>query len=88
MTGRELAAKVRVSPAHLSRTVRGSKKASPDLMRRVALALAQPEDYFTEVRLGSVIEHLESDPKLVDRLYKELTASRDETSSAPPSLVA
>lgn len=76
MTRQELAAKVGVSPAHLSRTLRGGKNASLDLMRQVAVALVQPEDYFTEVRLGSVIEYLGSDPKLVDRLYTELTASR------------
>jgi transcriptional regulator with XRE-family HTH domain len=76
MTRRDLAAEVKVSPAHLSRTVHGGKNASLDLMRRVALALGKPDDYFTEVRLALVIERLAAEPDLVNRIYAEVCRSR------------
>jgi hypothetical protein len=43
-----------------------------DLMRRVALALGKADDYFTEVRLAIVVQGLERDPALVEKLYVEL----------------
>jgi transcriptional regulator with XRE-family HTH domain len=72
MTVRDLAASVGVTPAHLSRTIHGGKRASVDLMRRVALALGKADDYFTEVRLAIVVQGLERDPALVEKLYVEL----------------
>jgi hypothetical protein len=48
------------------------KRATPDLIRRTSDALDLPEDYFAEVRLALVIERLENDPSLLDRVYDRL----------------
>lgn len=74
---RALARAADVTDAHLSRVLRGVnyKTASPDLARRVALALDLPEDYFPEYREGIVIERIRHDPRLRDRLYQEFSAS-------------
>jgi hypothetical protein len=50
------------------------KTASPDLARRVALALDLPEDYFPEYREGIVIERIRNNPQLRDRLYEQFSA--------------
>lgn len=74
MTLRELARRVGVDPAHLSRLLNG-KRTSPtgSLAGRVATALALPEDYFPEFRRGAVIAWIDRDPSTRDRLY---TAAR------------
>jgi hypothetical protein len=48
------------------------KTASADLARRVAIALDVPEDYFPEFREAFVIERIRRDPRLREKLYKEL----------------
>jgi len=64
-----------VTGAHLSRVLRGVnyKTVSPDLARRVALALDLPEDYFPEQREGVVIQRIRNDPKLRDELYARIS---------------
>ena len=73
---RALARAAGVTDAHLSRVLRGVnyKTASPDLARRVAIALDLPADFFPEYREGVVIDGVKNDPKLRDSLYKQLAS--------------
>jgi transcriptional regulator with XRE-family HTH domain len=74
MSLRAVARAAGVGDDHLSRVLRGarSKKASPELARRVAAALDLPDDYFVEARLDFVYQRLSSDPRLLDRIYDRL----------------
>jgi transcriptional regulator with XRE-family HTH domain len=78
MSLRALAAIIDISDSHLSRVLRRAdyKTPSPDLARRVALALGLPPDYFPEVRESYVVEQIKSDPKLRNQLYRQLTRKR------------
>ena len=77
MSQRALAQLVGVSPTYLSKVLRRAdyKTPSPELARRVALALDFPPDYFPEYREGVVIAEVKRSHDLRDRLYDEL--SRD-----------
>ena len=74
---RALADEIGVSDSHLSRVVRrvDYKTASPDLMKKIATALALPPDYFPEFREAYVITHIKSDPKLRNSLYTRLRST-------------
>jgi len=74
LSQRKLAQLVDLNPSHLSRVLRGADQTRPsiDLIRRVAEALDLPTGYFEEEREAAVIERVKADPKLRDRLYKEL----------------
>jgi len=78
MSQRALAATIGISDSHLSRVLRRAdyKTPSPDLTKRVALALGLPPDYFPEFREAYVIEQVKSDPKLRNTLYARLTRDR------------
>jgi transcriptional regulator with XRE-family HTH domain len=71
---RALAATIGISDSHLSRVMRRAdyKTASPQLTKRIALALGLPPDYFPEFREAYVIEQIKSDPKLRNDLYRRL----------------
>ena len=51
-----------VDHAHLSRVLRGKKKPSLDLIRRVTRALELPEHYFGEVREAELAEKFHAHP--------------------------
>jgi transcriptional regulator with XRE-family HTH domain len=74
MSLRALAREVGVSDSHLSRVRRHAqyKTASPALMRRIAVALDLPEDYWAEVREAYVIERIKADQDLRNKLYSRL----------------
>jgi len=74
MSVRALAATIGISDSHLSRVLRRAdyKTPSPDLTRRVALALELPPDYFPEFREAYVVEQIKSDPELRNDLYIRL----------------
>jgi transcriptional regulator with XRE-family HTH domain len=74
MSIRTLATTIGISDSHLSRVLRRAdyKTPSPDLTRRVALALGLPSDYFREFREAYVIDRIKTDPKLLNRLYSRL----------------
>jgi plasmid maintenance system antidote protein VapI len=79
---RALARMLDIGDDHLSRVVRGArgKRVTPELARRISVSLDLPADYFVETRLASVVERLECDPDLMDRVYDCLTkkhAARD-----------
>lgn len=72
---RQLAGLAEVEPSHLSRLLRGAdyrKTPSADLLRRIAVALRLPEDYFPEFREAAVIEAVRLDPQLRERIYRRL----------------
>lgn len=71
---RRLAREAGVDPSHLSRVLRrtGYKTPSGELTRKVAEALGLPEDYFLEYRQAVVLERIQRDSSLRERLYREL----------------
>jgi transcriptional regulator with XRE-family HTH domain len=78
LTLRALAEQVGVHPSHLSRVLRqvGYKTPGPELARKVAVALDLPDDYFPEYREGFVIERIQQDARVRERLYDEMRAKR------------
>lgn len=71
---RALAREIGINDSHLSRVVRRAdyKAASPELTRRIAVALGLPPDYFPEYREAVVIGRIKNDPKLRDSLYRRV----------------
>jgi transcriptional regulator with XRE-family HTH domain len=71
-----LASQVGVHRAHLWRIVHGEgkerKPVSPELCRKIALALNLPEDYFPEAREDAVMKAVREDPDLRDQIYDSL----------------
>jgi transcriptional regulator with XRE-family HTH domain len=74
---RRLSALVGVDPAYISRAVGDpdGRGPSPELARRVAVALGLPSDYFPEYREAEVIAAVRRDPQLRERLYRTLGRS-------------
>jgi transcriptional regulator with XRE-family HTH domain len=70
---RELARRVGISDAHLSRVLAGRKTTSADLARRIEDALGLRAGFFIEDREGAVIDAIKADPALRDRLYRRLS---------------
>lgn len=75
---RALARSAGIGPDHLSRVLRHDrgKKVTPELAQRVSNALGLPDDYFQEVRLALIIDSLQQDPHLLDRVYRLVRRSR------------
>lgn len=76
MSIRALARAAGVNDAHLSRVLRGigyRTRPSQDLARRVAEALDLPSDYFVEFREAAVVDEVQKNAALRERLYAELT---------------
>ena len=74
MSIRALARAVGVNQSHLSRVLgaEGSRPASRELAAALATALDLPTDYFPEFRRGVVIEALDADQHLRDRIYDSI----------------
>jgi transcriptional regulator with XRE-family HTH domain len=74
MSLRALATAAHVDPGHLSRVLRRAayKTPSADLTARVAEALDLPRDYFPEFREAVVVDAVQADPELRERLYRRL----------------
>ena len=68
---RKLAQRADINPSHLSKVLRrvDYKTPSADLVRRIALALDLPEDYFPEYREGVVFDKIRQSDELRDDLY-------------------
>lgn len=71
---RELANSCQIDVGFLSRVVRrqDGKVTSSELASRVARELGLPDDYFIETRRAQVVDQLNQDPELVDRIYAQL----------------
>jgi len=72
LTLRDLAEQAEVDDGYLAHVLNGNKRASEDLVLRVALALDLPADYFIEYRRAAVDEYLKHKPHIVNRLYKHV----------------
>jgi transcriptional regulator with XRE-family HTH domain len=74
MSLRALAARLGIADSHLSRVLRLAdyKRASPELMTRIAMELGLQGDYFAEIREAYVIAAVQSDAKLRNDLYTRL----------------
>jgi transcriptional regulator with XRE-family HTH domain len=74
-TQRELSAAVGVDPAHVCRLLRrgSSRRATPELLVRVADAFDVAPEYFPEYREWRVLEAVRTDPSLRERLYARIT---------------
>jgi transcriptional regulator with XRE-family HTH domain len=68
---RELSAEVGVDPAHICRLLRrgSSRRATPEMLVRVARAFGVRPEYFSEYREWQVLEAVRTDPSLRERLY-------------------
>jgi transcriptional regulator with XRE-family HTH domain len=71
---RKIAQAADVNPSQLSRVLRRTdyKTPSAELVRRVAVALDLPPDYFPEFRFATVQEAVRRDGALRDELYDRL----------------
>ena len=78
---RSLAREAGVSAGYLSRVLRkvDGKRASPELIKRIAKALDLPEDYFLETRRARIVALLEEDPRLVDEFERLVPAMANST---------
>ncbi len=75
LTYRGLAAKTNLSAGYLNHLVHGNRPVpSKDVVERLARALAVEPDHFREYRLRVITDRLETQPALIDRLYKRLSA--------------
>lgn len=74
MSLRALGRAAGVGDDHLSRVLRGArgKRPTPELVRRVEVALDLPEDYFAETRLDFIVRQLGAHPDWLDESYDEL----------------
>ena len=72
-TYRGLASKTGLSAGYLNHLVHGNRPVpSNEVVERLASALDVDPDHFREYRLRAITQQLESQPELVDRLYKRL----------------
>ena len=74
-TYRGLAAKTGLSAGYLNHLVHGNRPVpSNDVVVRLAAALGVDPEHFREYRLRMITARLETQPELVDRLYRRLNA--------------
>lgn len=85
---RALAKAVGVSPGHLSRVIRGAdgKRASLELLDRLARELGLPADYFVETRIARVLLMIHTDPQLTDGLYDALETKKGADPRTAPAI--
>jgi transcriptional regulator with XRE-family HTH domain len=72
MSVRALARSLQISDSHLTRILGGTKQPTPELARRIADVLQLPSGFFIEDREGTVIEAVRTNPRLRDRIYRQL----------------
>jgi transcriptional regulator with XRE-family HTH domain len=73
---RELAERVGIHQAHLSRMLAGTRPLPPAVVAAVAAEFAVAPDYFAEYRRAVVIEAAATDPALLDPVYDRLRKRR------------
>jgi transcriptional regulator with XRE-family HTH domain len=73
VTYRGLAETTGLSAGYLNHLVHGNRPVpSDDVIRTLASALGVDPEHFREYRLRVVAQRLESQPELIDRLYRRL----------------
>jgi transcriptional regulator with XRE-family HTH domain len=73
---RELAQRIGVNQAHLSRMLTGTRPLPKDVVVAIASAFALPPDHFAEYRRALVIETTRDEPWLLDPVYDRLRRGR------------
>ena len=75
-----LASRAGVVQSHLWRVVNrpAERRASLELIAKVAGALGLPTDYFLEIRTAVVADYLQSRPQRLNRLYAEARRATDD----------
>lgn len=83
---RELARRLGINQAYLSRALRGvdGKRVRPALAQSVAEALGLPSDFFAEVQEARIAEAIRADPVLRKELYGLTQARYDFTQARAP----
>jgi transcriptional regulator with XRE-family HTH domain len=72
-TYRGLAEATGLSAGYLNHIVHGNRPVpSNEVVERLARALGVEAEHFREYRLRAIVDHLEAEPVLIDRLYKRL----------------
>ena len=69
---RELAQRIGVNQAHLSRMLAGTRPLPKDVVAAIAAEFALPPDHFAEYRRAVVIEATADEPSLLDPVYDRL----------------
>jgi transcriptional regulator with XRE-family HTH domain len=73
MTYRTLAEKTGLSAGYINHVVHGNRPVpSNEILTKLARALGVDAAHFLEYRVRAITEQLERQPKLVERLYKQL----------------
>jgi transcriptional regulator with XRE-family HTH domain len=76
MTYRDLGHRTGLSAGYIHHLAHGRRPVpTDDVIRRFAEALDVKPDYFVEVRLRAVIDHLETAPREIDRLFARMNAA-------------
>lgn len=73
---RELAQRLGVNQAHLSRMLAGTRPLPKDVVAAIAAEFAVPPDHFAEYRRAVVIEATADEPSLLDPVYDRLRRRR------------
>jgi transcriptional regulator with XRE-family HTH domain len=77
VTYRSLADKTGLSAGYLNHVVHGNRPVpSTEHMKSLAKALKVEPEHFLEYRVRIITQRLESMPKLVDRLYRQLGSKK------------
>lgn len=69
---RTLARELDISQGWLSRALSGDRPFPPELFERLARLLDVEPNHFIEYRRASLIQAIDRDPALLDRLYRQL----------------
>ena len=69
---RELAQRIGVNQAHLSRMLAGTRPLPKAVVAAIAAAFALPPDHFAEYRRAVAIEAAADEPSLLDPVYDRL----------------
>jgi transcriptional regulator with XRE-family HTH domain len=76
VTFRELATATGLSAGYLNHIAHGNRPVpADDVLARIAAALDVPADYFLETRIRAIVRHMDEQPALVNRLYRQAVAS-------------
>jgi transcriptional regulator with XRE-family HTH domain len=74
VTYRQLAARTGLSAGYLNHLVHGNRPVpSNDVVTTLATALEVEPEHFREYRIRVITEKLERMPKVIDRLYRQLS---------------
>jgi transcriptional regulator with XRE-family HTH domain len=71
-TIRQLALRLGIDQAHLSRMLAGTRPLTADTVAAIADVYSRPPDHFAEYRRARVIEESAANPTLLDKIYDQI----------------